>query len=40
MGITPPLKDRPLRGRLGLQNLSRDGGQVEIRGEGRIKEAN
>lgn len=28
----PALKDRPARGRLGFQNLSRDGGQVEIRG--------
>jgi hypothetical protein len=28
----PPLKDRPLKGRIGFQNLSRDGGQVEIRG--------
>lgn len=32
----PPLKDRPLKGRIGFQNLSRDGGQVEIRGA-RIK---
>lgn len=30
--LAPPLKDRPLRGRIGFQNLSRDGGQVEIRG--------
>lgn len=28
----PLLRDRPRRGRLGFQNLSRDGGQVEIRG--------
>lgn len=27
-----PLKDRPRKGRIGFQNLSRDGGQVEIRG--------
>lgn len=27
----PALKDRPRRGRIGFQNLSRDGGQVEIR---------
>ncbi len=30
--LAPPLKDRPRRGRIGFQNLSRDGGQVEIRG--------
>ena len=35
----PPLKDRPLRGRLGFQNLSRDGGQIEIR-SARIKAVN
>ncbi|MCX6875881.1 MAG: DUF1080 domain-containing protein [Verrucomicrobia bacterium] len=35
--IAPPLKDRPRRGHLGFQNLSRDNGQVEIRGT-RIKE--
>ncbi len=28
----PPLKDRPKRGHLGFQELSRDGGHVEIRG--------
>jgi hypothetical protein len=28
----PAIKDRPRRGCLGFQNLSRDGGQVEIRG--------
>ena len=27
----PLLKDRPRRGRIGFQNLSRDGGQVQIR---------
>jgi hypothetical protein len=27
-----PLKDRPLRGHLGFQELSRDDGHVEIRG--------
>ena len=27
----PPIKDRPRKGRIGFQNLSRDGGQVEIR---------
>jgi hypothetical protein len=27
----PPLKDRPRRGRIGFQELSRDGSQVEIR---------
>jgi Domain of Unknown Function (DUF1080) len=32
----PPLKDRPAKGRIGFQNLSRGGGQVEIRGA-RIK---
>jgi hypothetical protein len=32
----PLLKDRPRRGHLGFQELSRDGGQVEIRGA-RIK---
>jgi hypothetical protein len=32
----PPIKDRPKRGRIGFQNLSRDNGQVEIRGA-RIK---
>lgn len=26
-----PVKDRPRKGRIGFQNLSRDGGQVEIR---------
>lgn len=30
--LAPPLKNRPRRGRIGFQNLSRDGGQVEIRG--------
>jgi len=29
--IVPKLKDRPRRGRIGFQNLSRAGGQVEIR---------
>jgi hypothetical protein len=33
----PLIKDRPLKGRIGFQNLSRDGGQVMIRGA-RIKE--
>ena len=33
----PPIKARPLKGRIGFQNLSRDGGQVEIKGA-RIKE--
>jgi hypothetical protein len=28
----PKIKDRPLKGRIGFQNLSRAGGQVEIRG--------
>jgi hypothetical protein len=28
----PAIKDRPRRGRIGFQNLSRDNGQVEIRG--------
>ena len=28
----PLIKDRPRRGRIGFQNLSRDNGQVEIRG--------
>jgi hypothetical protein len=28
----PAIKDRPRRGRIGFQNLSRDKGQVEIRG--------
>lgn len=28
----PPIKDRPAKGRIGFQNLSRDNGQVEIRG--------
>ncbi len=28
----PAIKERPRRGRIGFQNLSRDGGQVEIRG--------
>lgn len=32
-----PIKDRPRKGRIGFQNLSRDGGQVEIRGA-KIKE--
>jgi hypothetical protein len=32
----PPIKDRPKRGRIGFQNLSRDNGQVEIR-NARIK---
>ncbi len=31
-----PLKDRPRQGRIGFQNLSRDGGKVEIR-NARIK---
>jgi len=33
----PPVKDRPRKGRLGFQNLSRDHGQVQIRGA-RIRE--
>ena len=33
----PPLKDRPLRGRIGFQELSRDDGHVMIRGA-RIKD--
>lgn len=33
----PPLKDRPLRGRIGFQELSRDGGRVMIR-RARLKE--
>lgn len=33
----PLIKDRPQKGRIGFQNLSRDGGQVMIRGA-RIKE--
>jgi len=33
----PPIKDRPRRGRIGFQNLSRDNGQVEIRGA-KLKE--
>ena len=28
----PAIKDRPRKGRIGFQNLSRDGGQVQIRG--------
>jgi hypothetical protein len=32
----PPIKERPRKGRIGFQNLSRDGGQVQIRGA-RIK---
>lgn len=28
----PAIKDRPGKGRIGFQNLSRDGGQVQIRG--------
>lgn len=28
----PPVKDRPRRGHIGFQNLSRDNGKVEIRG--------
>lgn len=32
----PKIKDRPRRGRIGFQNLSRDGGQVEIKAA-RIK---
>ena len=35
--IVPKIKDRPRRGRIGFQNLSRAGGQVEIR-NARIKE--
>jgi hypothetical protein len=34
--IASPLKDRPLRGRIGFQELSRGGGHVEIR-NARIK---
>lgn len=33
----PTIKDRPRKGRIGFQNLSRDGGQVEIKGA-KIKE--
>ena len=33
----PALKDRPRKGRIGFQNLSRDGGLVEIKGA-RIRE--
>ena len=33
----PSIKDRPRKGRIGFQNLSRDGGQVLIRGA-KIKE--
>lgn len=33
----PPLKDRPVRGRIGFQELSRDGGHVMIR-HARLKE--
>ena len=33
----PPIKDRPRKGRIGFQNLSRDSGQVLIRGA-KIKE--
>ena len=33
----PAIKDRPRKGRIGFQNLSRDGGQVEIR-KARIRE--
>jgi hypothetical protein len=33
----PPVKDRPRKGRIGFQNLSRDNGQVQIRGA-RIRE--
>jgi hypothetical protein len=35
--IVPAIKDRPRRGRIGFQNLSRAGGQVEIR-NARIRE--
>jgi hypothetical protein len=35
----PPLKDRPRKGRIGFQELSRSGGHVEIR-NARIKELN
>jgi hypothetical protein len=35
--IVPKIKDRPRRGRIGFQNLSRAGGQVEIR-NARIRE--
>jgi hypothetical protein len=35
----PPLKDRPRKGHIGFQELSRDGGHVEIR-NARIKELN
>lgn len=33
----PPIKDRPRRGHIGFQNLSRDDGKVEIKGA-KIKE--
>jgi hypothetical protein len=33
----PPIKDRPRRGHIGFQELSRDGDQVQIR-QARIRE--
>jgi hypothetical protein len=35
--LAPPVKDRPRRGHIGFQELSRDGDQVQIRGA-RIRE--
>jgi hypothetical protein len=35
--LAPPLSERPRRGRIGFQNLSRDGTPVEIRGA-RLRE--
>ncbi len=35
--LAPPIKDRPRRGHIGFQNLSRGGGEVLIR-HARIKE--
>lgn len=35
--VAPAIKDRPRKGRIGFQNLSRDGGQVEIR-KARLRE--
>lgn len=35
----PPLKDRPRRGHIGFQELSRDGAHVQIR-NARLKELN
>jgi hypothetical protein len=35
----PPLKERPRKGHIGFQELSREGGHVQIR-NARIKELN